>query len=83
MTHALADPLFRTDFPVPRQGEAATRRHAETLASRLGDIMRREAVTQDLLRFLRDYPNRRGGFALPAEARTDAYLVTAGGGQLV
>lgn len=83
LDHAVADPLFRQNFPLPRQGPAVHRRHIQALAARLGEIAASKAMEDDLSQFRRDFHYHRGGFDLPADALTRRYLVHARGMKVV
>ncbi len=83
LDHAVADPMFRGNFPLPQAGEAATRRHLGDLAARLGKIAAGKAMAEDLLRFRQDFHYHRGGFDLPADALARRYAVRAKGLKIV
>ncbi|MCP4249748.1 MAG: hypothetical protein GY778_22120, partial [bacterium] len=77
LAHAVTDPVFRTNFPLTRTGEAASRRHLTELVENVTRLAASEAVFEDVLRFRREYRYPRGGFDLPADAAPAAYQVTA------
>ncbi len=83
LDHAVADPMFRSNFPLPQAGEAAMRRHLRALAARLGDIAAGEAMAEDLVRFRQDFHYHRGGFDLPADALDRRYAVRGTGLKMV
>ena len=76
LAHAVADPAFRTNFPLLRAGEAASRRHLTELVGHMTRLASSPAVLDDVLRFQREYRYPRGGFDLPADAEPAAYEVT-------
>ena len=77
LDHAVADPLFRSNFPMPRAGEPATHAHARALAARLSELAASENVIADLLQFRRRFHYPRAGFTLPDDGLDQEYTVTA------
>jgi ribosomal protein L16 Arg81 hydroxylase len=64
---AMADPLFRSNIPLPEAGQAARRLWLNEMADRLHEIAKSD-VMADNLEFLRDsFRYYRGGFDLPAD----------------
>lgn len=68
LDHAVADPLFRANFPLPKAGEAASRTHIEALAARLGELAAADQVAADMAQFRSQFRNTRAGYALPDDA---------------
>lgn len=83
LAHAVADPAFRTNFPLPRAGEAASRQHLAGLVEHVTRLAASDAVAQDVQRFRREYSYPRGGFDLPADAEPSTYRVTSRNLQLI
>ncbi len=79
LDHAVADPLFRQNFPLPREGPAANRGHVQALAARLGEIAAGQAMADDVVRLRRGFHYPRGGFDLPGDALARRYAVHARG----
>ena len=77
LDHAVAESLFRANFPMPMAGEAATRAHAQALATRLQELATSEMVMADLLQYRHQFRYKRGGFALPDDALDQEFTVTA------
>ncbi len=77
--HAMADSGFRTNFPLPNADPAAdrgaVRQHIETLADRLVDIVRSDAVLDDMVRYREAFKYWRGGFDLPGDAIAETAAV--------
>jgi hypothetical protein len=64
---AMADPLFRSNIPLPEAGQEARRLWLNEMADRLHEIAKSD-VMADNLEFLRDsFRYYRGGFDLPAD----------------
>ena len=83
LDHAVADPLFRQNFPLPREGPAANRGHVQALAARLGEIAAGQAMADDVVRLRRGFYYPRGGFDLPGDALARRYAVHARGLEVV
>ncbi len=79
LAHAVADPAFRTNFPLPQAGEEGTRQHLSQLIERMKQLAESTPVTDDVLRFRREYYYPRGGFNLPADAEPTAYGIAQKG----
>ena len=65
---AIADPLFRSNLPLPETGPEQRRRWLEELGARLYDIAKGDALTQSLEAYRENFRYHRGGFDLPADA---------------
>jgi hypothetical protein len=65
---AAADPLFRTNMPLPEAGPGGRRRWLEELADRLHEIAKGDALAQTLEASREGFRYYRGGFDLPADA---------------
>jgi hypothetical protein len=66
--HAIADPLFRSNAPLPESGPEEKRRWLDELAARLQDIAKSDALAQTLEAYRETFHYYRGGFDLPADA---------------
>jgi len=75
--YAVGDALFRTDLPLPRDGEAPLRAHLEEMADRLAELTRSEDMWRELGRFRETFNYPRGGFDLPGDALTKGYVRNA------
>ena len=75
LDHAVDDPLFRTNLPLPRAGEAAVREHLQALADRARAILRGEALAEDVLGQRRAFRYWRGGYDLPHVAPGERFKV--------
>ena len=76
LAHAVADPAFRTNFPLSRTGEAASRRYMAELVKHVARLAGSDPVLADMQRFRHEYGYPRGGIDLPADAEPSAYQVT-------
>ncbi len=65
---AMADPLFRTNIPLPEAGPDGRRRWLKVLADRLHEIAESDALANNLESFREAFRYHRGGFDLPADA---------------
>ena len=77
LDHAVADPLFRKNFPLPSENPAADRAHIRALAARLGKIAGSGAMEEDVARLRRGFCHPRGGFNLPDDVLAWRYSVHA------
>ena len=66
--HAMADPLFRTNMPLPEAGPDGRRRWLEALAGRLQEIGISKALADNVEAYQEVFRYYRGGFSLPADA---------------
>lgn len=77
--HAMVDSGFRTNFPLPNANPAvdrgAVRQHIETLADRLDEIVRSDAILDDMMRYRETFKYWRGGFDLPGDAVGETAMV--------
>lgn len=77
LDHAVADPLFRQNFPLPSEDPAADHAHVRALAVRLGKIATSRAMEEDVARLRRGFRYPRGGFDLPGDVLSWRYSVHA------
>ena len=65
---AMADPLFRTNMPLPEAGAEGRRKWLKAFGGRLRDIAQSDALADNLEAFRQTFRYYRGGFDLPADA---------------
>lgn len=75
LDHAIADPLFRTNLPLPQAGEAAVREHLQALAERAREVLRGDVLAGDVLGQRRAFRYCRGGYDLPHVAPGERFKV--------
>lgn len=63
-----ADPLFRTNAPLPEAGPDGRRRWLEGLAGRLHEIAKSDALVENMEAYRESFRYHRGGFDLPGDA---------------
>ena len=69
--HAISDPLFRANIPLPQLGRDGRREWLAQLANRLHEIGKSDALADDLEAYREHFYYHRGGFELPADALDD------------
>ncbi len=66
--HALSDPLFRSNMPLPEAGAEGRRHWLEQLGARFHEIAKSDAPAQTLEAYRETFRYYRGGFDLPGDA---------------